>query len=180
MANNYNPYDSRRRAGARLQLIRGQEECFSEQQTEEIPASAAKSYLLNTNEGTIRAVMLSARNRTEHIHELIESSKVDVVRVGTSHRVYANNNGLTDGLASVTDLKGHPSPLAGNLLIVGSDATGRTSSVSASIDDVASWFTIVRPVFLPVFETLRGSQTVSVRVIRLDVRIERSTPSIVE
>ncbi|MGV1759691.1 DUF3846 domain-containing protein [Rhizobium sp. A22-96] len=139
----------------------------------------AKSYLLNTASGTIRTVMLPARNRTKHIHELIGSDMVDIVRVKDSHLVYADNNRLADGLPSVTDMKGHPSPFAGNLLIVGNDESSDTASVSASIDDVASWFTIIRPVFLPVFETVRESQSVELRVIRLDVRIERSAPNVI-
>ncbi|MFK0166089.1 hypothetical protein [Rhizobium sp. NPDC090279] len=141
--------------------------------------SKAKSYLLNTANGTIRTVMLPTHNRTKHIHELVGSSMVDVVRIEDSHLVYADNNRLADGLPSVTDLKGHPSPFAGNLLIVGNDESSKPASVSASIDDVASWFTIIRPVFLPVFETICESQTVGVRVIRLDVRIERSAPNII-
>ncbi|WP_245304802.1 DUF3846 domain-containing protein [Rhizobium multihospitium] len=180
MANDYSPYESYRRARPELRLVRAQEPHFVEWQTEEIPMPEAKSYLLSTVDGTIRTVMLPAGNRIEHIRKLVGSSGIDVVRIADSHLLYADNNGLIDGLSSIADLKGHPSPLAGNLLIVGKDESGKTASVSAGIDDVASWFTIIRPVFLPVFETVRESQMLSTRVIRLDIRIERSIPNIIE
>lgn len=180
MANDYTPYESYRRTRTGLRLVPAPEPRLVERQAEETPLPEAKSYLLSTADGTIRTVMLPAVNRIEHIHKLVGSSGVDVVRIEDSHLLYADNNSLIDGLYSVADLKGHPSPLAGNLLIVGKDESGGTASVSAGIDDVASWFTIIRPVFLPVFETLRESQILSTRVIRLDVRIERSIPNIIE
>lgn len=87
---------------------------------------------------------------------------------------------MTDGLHSVTDLKGHASPFAGNLLVIGADKSGEMTSVSGSLEHFATKFTIVRPVFVPVFETLTGPVTFGTRVIRLDVRIERSSPQIVD
>jgi hypothetical protein len=180
MANDYTPYESYRRARTGLRLVAAPEPRLAEWQMEDIPLPEVKSYLLSTTDGTIRAVMLPAGNRIEHIRKLVGSSGVDVVRIEDSHLLYADNNSLTDGLSSVADLKGHPSPLAGNLLIVGKDESGKTTSVSAGIDDVASWFTIIRPVFLPVFETLRESQILSTRVIRLDIRIERSIPNVID
>jgi len=173
------PHQLHLRVEGGYQLHRWQKLSFAGQQLGEARMSNARSYLLDTANGTIRTVMLPTRNRTKYIHEFIGSSMVDVVRIQDSHLIYADNKRLTDGLPSVTDLKGHPSPLAGNLLIVGNDENSEAASVSASIDDVASWFTIIRPVFLPVFETVRGSQTVDIRVIRLDVRIERSAPNVI-
>jgi hypothetical protein len=139
-----------------------------------------KSHFLNAAAGTIRTVTLPANDQLKHVYELIGCSTVDVVRIDDSHVVYVDENGLVDGLPCVTDLKGHPSPLAGNLLIVGNDENGETTSVSANIKDVAAWFSIVRPVFVPVFETLSGPDIFGTRVIRLDPRIERSTPNIID
>nr|WP_200994520.1 DUF3846 domain-containing protein [Rhizobium rhizogenes]QCL09859.1 hypothetical protein pC5.8b_369 [Rhizobium rhizogenes] len=142
--------------------------------------SEIKSHLLNAAAGTIRTMTLPANDQLKHVYELIGCSTVDVARIDDSHVVYVDENGLVGGLSCVTDLKGHPSPLAGNLLIVGDHENGETTSVSASIEDVAAWFTIVRPVFVPVFETLSGPDIFGTRVIRLDVRIERSTPNIID
>lgn len=179
MTDSYGRSGSQGRARTKLRLLPALEPRLVEEKTEEISSPEAKSYLLNPADGTIRTVMLPAGNRTEYIRKLVRASKVAVIGIEDAHLLYTDNNGLIDGLSSVTDLKGHSSPLAGNLLIVGRDESGAAASVSAGIDDVASWFTIIRPVFLPVFETLRESQTLSTRVIRLDVRIERSIPNVI-
>jgi hypothetical protein len=142
--------------------------------------SEVKAYLLNVAAETIRSVMLPAADRLTNISRLIGSSKVDAVRIEGSHIVYVGANSMTDGVHSVTDLKGHASPFAGNLLIVGADENGEMTSVSDSIEDFATKLTIVRPVFVPVFETLTGPDIFGTRVIRLDVRIERSSPKIID
>lgn len=124
--------------------------------------------------------MIPAGDQLTHISTLIGSSKVDVVRIEGSHLLYAGANSLIDGVHSVTDLKGHGSPFAGNLLIVGTDESGEMASASASIELFAKKLTIVRPVFVPVFETLTGPDIFGTRVIRLDVRIERTSPKIID
>lgn len=142
--------------------------------------SEVKAYLLNAAAETIRSVMLPAADQLTHIACLIGYSTVDAVRVDGSHLVYVGANSMTDGLHSVTDLKGHAAPFAGNLLIVGADESGEITSVTDSLEGFATKFTIVRPVFVPVFETLTGPEIFGTRVIRLDVRIERSSPKIVD
>ncbi|EJK87396.1 hypothetical protein [Rhizobium sp. AP16] len=142
--------------------------------------SEVKAYLLNAAAETIRTVMIPAADQLAHISKLIGSSQIDVVRIEGSHLLYAGANSLTDGVHSVTDLKGHGSPFAGNLLIVGADERGEMTNASDSIGHFATKLTIVRPVFVPVFETLTGPDIFGTRVIRLDVRIERSAPKIID
>lgn len=139
-----------------------------------------KSYLLDAATETIRTVMIPAGDQLAHISKLIGCSVVDVVRVERSHLVYVGANSMTDGLHSVTDLKGHASPFAGNLLIVGADERGEMTSVGDNLKHFATKLTIVRPVFMPVFETLTGPDLFGTRVIRLDVRIERSALKIID
>ncbi|WP_286181336.1 hypothetical protein [Rhizobium sp. ICMP 5592] len=142
--------------------------------------SEVKAYLLNAAAETIRAVMIPAGDQLTHICKLIGCREVEIVRIERSHRLYVGANSMTDGVHSVTDLKGHGSPFAGNLLIVGADERGEMASVSDGIEAFATKLTIVRPVFVPVFETLTGPDIFGTRVIRLDVRIERTSPKIID
>jgi hypothetical protein len=62
---------------------------------------------------------------------------IDMVRMDGRLAVVVDDNGLHKTLPCVTRLDGYPSPLAGNLLIIGTDEHGDTVDVAAGIDEIA-------------------------------------------
>lgn len=137
------------------------------------------AYLIEPAAGTIRYVRVDSDNRLKSIYGLIGCSLVDAVRIGSKHLVYCDDNGLGDGLHSVSELVGHPSPLAGNLVVTGLDEEGETISPHQTISAIADMFSIVRPVFDPVFEEVNQPGMFGVALASLGVRIERQRPIII-
>lgn len=137
------------------------------------------AYLIEPSVGTIRYVRVDSRNRLNSIYTLLGCTMVDAVRIGNKHLVYCDDNGLGDGLHSVSELVGHPSPLAGNLLITGLDEDGDTIAPIQTISAIADLFSIVRPVFDPVFQEVEEPGVFGVTLASLGVRIERQRPTIV-
>lgn len=98
------------------------------------------AYLIEPAAGTIRYVRVDNDNRLKSIYGLIGCSLVDAVRIGSKHLVYCDDNGLGDGLYSVSELVGHPSPLAGNLVVTGLDEEGETIAPHQTISAIADMF----------------------------------------
>ncbi|MCA1493183.1 DUF3846 domain-containing protein [Ensifer sp. NBAIM29] len=138
-----------------------------------------KTYLVEPLIGTIRIVSIPAENRLGVIRSLIECDLIDMVRIDERHAIVVDDNGLGETLPCVTELEGYASPLAGNLLIIGTDDNGETIDVETEIDEIAARLTIVRPVLHPVFETLSGPLIFGSRLAAMEVRIERNSPKVV-
>jgi hypothetical protein len=139
-----------------------------------------KAYLVEPLIGTIRVVAVPEENRLAVIRNLIGCDLIDMVRIDDRLALIVDDNGLQETLPCVTQLHDYPSPLAGNLLIIGTDEYGETIDVAAAIEDVASRLTIVRPVLHPVFETLNGPRIFGTRLSAMEVRVEQRPPAVVE
>jgi hypothetical protein len=137
------------------------------------------AYLIEPAAGTIRYVRVDREDRLKSIYGHIGCSLIDAVQIGNKHLVYCDDNGLGDGLHSVSELVGHPSPLAGNLVVTGLDEDGDTVAPHQTITAIADMFSIVRPVFDPVFEEVNAPGMFGVALTSLGVRIERQKPIIV-
>ncbi|MFK0332743.1 hypothetical protein ACIQUB_16600 [Rhizobium sp. NPDC090275] len=107
------------------------------------------AYLIEPSAGTY--VRVDSENRLKSIYGLIGCSLIDAVHIGNKHLVYCDDIRLGDGLHSVSELVGHPAPLAGNLVVTGLDEDGDTVAPHQTINAIADMFSIVRPVFDPVF-----------------------------
>jgi len=137
------------------------------------------AYLLDIFSATLKPVTVDSANTLRDIYRHIGCSLVDIVAIGDRHVLYCDDEGLTEGLSGFTVLEGHPSPLAGNLLITGTNADGETTSVTGSIETIAALLTVVRPVLDPVFETIDGPNVFGTRVRSFRARLERQRPTIV-
>ncbi len=137
------------------------------------------AYLIEPSAGTIRYVKVDSNDRLKSLYGLIGCSLVDAVRIGNKHLVYCDDNGLGEGLQAVSELVGHPSPLAGNLVVTGLDEDGDTIAPHQTISAIADMFSIVRPVFDPVFEEVNQPGMFGVALASLGVRIERQRPTVV-
>jgi len=101
------------------------------------------AYLLDIFSATLKPVTVDSANTLRDIYRQIGYSLVDIVAIGDRHVLYCDDEGLVEGLAGFTILEGHPSPLAGNLLITGTNADGETTGVTDSIEAIAALLTIV-------------------------------------
>ncbi|MGA1834196.1 DUF3846 domain-containing protein [Rhizobium wenxiniae] len=137
------------------------------------------AYLIEPSAGTIRYVTVDRKDRLNSLYRLIGCSMVDAITIGKKHMAYCDDNGLSEGLQAVSELVGHPSPLAGNLVVTGLDEEGDTISPHQTISAIADLFSIVRPVFDPVFEEVNQPGTFGVALTSLGVRIERQRPIII-
>ncbi|WFU50217.1 DUF3846 domain-containing protein [Sinorhizobium terangae] len=138
-----------------------------------------KAYLVEPLSGTIRVVSIPQENRLAVMRSLIGCNRIDFVRMDDRLAVVVDDNGLNGTLPCLTRLDGYPSPLAGNLLIIGTDENGDPIDVAAGIDEIAGRFTIVRPVLRPVFEVLEGTRIFGRQLCAMEVRIELRPPTVV-
>ncbi|RTM09655.1 MAG: DUF3846 domain-containing protein [Hyphomicrobiales bacterium] len=134
------------------------------------------AYLVDVEKRTIRAVTFDAGNSLDEIRRHIGCRMIDMVRIDRSHSIVVDDNGLTDELTCFTVLKDYPSPLAGNLLIVGNDAAGETVSPRRPIEDIAGMLTIRFPVLSPTFEVLDGPVVFGSRVTGFEVTLKGVAP----
>ncbi len=137
------------------------------------------AYLLDVAAATLKPVTLDSANTLAGLYSLIGCSLVDIVRIGDSHTLYCDDEGLTDGLRGFTLLDGHAAPLAGNLVIAGTNAEGETTSITEPLETFAAMLNVVRPVLYPIFETVDMPGVFGSRVRTFSARLERSRPQIV-
>lgn len=138
-----------------------------------------KAYLVEPLSGTIRIVSIPEENRLAVIRSLIGCDLIDMIRMDDRLAVVVDDNGFNETLPCVTRLDGYPSPLAGNLLVIGMDENGDTVDIAAGIEEIASRFTIVRPVLHPIFQALTGLRTLGSRLKAMEVRIEQRPPTVI-
>ncbi|THK36485.1 DUF3846 domain-containing protein [Ensifer sp. MPMI2T] len=138
-----------------------------------------KAYLVEPLNGTIRVVSIPEENRLAIIRSLIGCDLIDIVRMDDRLAVVVDDNGLNETLPCLTRFDGYPSPLAGNLLIIGTDENGDTIDIAAGIDEIAGRLTIVRPVLRPVFQALEGTRIFGRQLCAMEVRIELRPPTVV-
>lgn len=136
------------------------------------------AYLVEVERRTIRIVTVDPRNILAEIRRHVGCELIDMVRIDPNHCVVVDDNGLTDELPCFTELKGCGSPLAGNLLIIGTDAAGETVSPSHPIEDFAAMLVIRYPVLSPEFEILNGPTIFGSRVSRLSVKLLGVVPTV--
>lgn len=137
------------------------------------------AYLIDPNAGTIRYVEIPADDTLQGITDGIGCHRVDCIRFGASHSFWHDDEGLIDGLTCVTELVGHPTPLAGRIIVTGVDEDGKSSSVRHTITAIADLFSVVRPVMDPVFTEVDAPNVFGVAMTSLAVRIERQRLSVV-
>lgn len=137
------------------------------------------AYLVEVERRTIRTVAIDADNSLADIRRHIGCGLIDMVRVDRDHLIVVDDNGLTDELTCFTDLKNYNSPLAGNLLVIGSDRFGETVSPRRPIEDFAEILTIRYPVLSPEFEVLRGPNVFGSRVAGFAVKLKSVTPTVI-
>lgn len=137
------------------------------------------AYLVEVEQRTIRAVEIDPANSLADIRRHIGCDLIDMVRVDQHHCVVVDDNGLMDELPCFTELQDYDSPLAGNLLIVGTGAEGETVSAQRSIAEIAGMLTICHPVLSPTFETLNGPFVFGSRITGLAVTLRRAVPTVV-
>lgn len=137
------------------------------------------AYLVEVEQRTIRMVEIDPANSLVDIRRHIGCDLIDMVRVDRHHRVVVHDNGLMDELPCFTELRDYESPLAGNLLIVGTGAEGETVSPSRSIAEIAGMLTICYPALSPTFETLNGPLVFGSRITGFAVTLRRAVPEVV-
>ncbi len=136
-------------------------------------------YLVDAKAGTIRSVEIDRSDVLKSIYAHIGCTCIDAVRMDDQHTVYCDDNGLVDGLECFTQLADFPSPLAGNLLVMGVNEEGDSVSPTHSIDVIAGQFLIFRAVFDPAFEHIDRPGIIGTRVAGFDIRIQQDRPKII-
>lgn len=136
------------------------------------------AYLVEVEQRTIRTVTIDPTNSLAEIRRHIGCALIDMVRVDRNHSIIVDDNGLGDELPCFTQLEGYDSPLAGNLLIVGSNDAGETISPSRPIEDFAAMLTIRHPVLAPAFEKFNGPVVFGSRVSGFTVKLKDTAPTI--
>lgn len=136
------------------------------------------AYLVEVERRTIRIVTIDPRNILAEIRRHIGCDLINMVRIDRNHCIVVDDNGLIDELPCFTELKGYGSPLAGNLLIIGTDAAGETVSPSHAIENIAAMLMIRYPVLSPEFEMLNGPTVFGSRVSGLSVKLIGVVPTV--
>ena len=136
------------------------------------------AYLVEVERRTIRIVTIDPGNILAEIRRHIGCELIDMVRIDRNHCIVVNDNGLTDEMPCFTELKNYGSPLAGNLLIIGTDAAGETVSPIRPIEDFAAMLMIRYPVLSPEFEMLSGPNVFGSRVSGLSVKLIGVVPTV--
>lgn len=137
------------------------------------------AYLMDVEARTIRPVAIDPVNSLVEIRRHVGCDLIDMVRIDRDHCVIVDDNGLTDELPCFTELKGYASPLAGNLLIVGTDAAGDTVSPRRPIEELAAMLRIRYPVLSPEFEMLNGPTIFGSRVSGFSVKLVKVASTVV-
>ena len=137
------------------------------------------AYLMDVEARRICTVAIDPANSLAEIRRHIGCDLIDMVRIDRNHCIVVDDNGLTDELPCFTELKGYASPLAGNLLIVGTDAAGDTVSPRRTIEEIAAMLMIRYPVLSPEFEMLNGPHVFGSRVSGFSVKLVGVAPTIV-
>lgn len=102
------------------------------------------SYFFDADSGTVAPIQLRKTKACEDVRNLIGCYQTDHVFLGNEHVVIFDDNGLVDGLSSVTQIEGVETPLAANLVIAGI-RFGELTTPKFSIDEVALRINIMRP-----------------------------------
>lgn len=136
------------------------------------------AYLVEVERRIMRIVRIDPGNILGEIRCHIGCELIDMVRIDRNHCIVVDDNGLTDELPCFTELKGYGSLLAGNLLIIGTDAAGETVSPSCPIEDFAAMLMIRYPVLSPEFEMLNGPNVFGSRVSGLSVKLIGVVPTV--
>lgn len=104
------------------------------------------AYLVEVETRSIRTVTIDPANSLADIRRHIGCDLIDIVRIDRNHCIIVDDNGLMDEIPCFTEVADYASPLAGNLLIVGTDQFGETVSPQRAIEDFAAILTIRFPV----------------------------------
>lgn len=86
---------------------------------------------------------------------------------------------LMDEIPCFTEVADYASPLAGNLLIVGTDQFGETVSPQRPIEDFAAILTIRFPVLSPTFEAISGPHVFGSRVSGFTATLKAANPTVI-
>lgn len=137
------------------------------------------AYLVHVETRSIRKVTIDPANSLADIRRHIGCDLIDMVRIDRNHCIIVDDNGLLDEIPCFTEVRDYASPLAGNLLIVGTDQYGDTVSASRPIEEFAAILTIRFPVLSPAFETISGPRAFGSRVSGFNVTLKGINPTVV-
>ncbi|GGB08986.1 hypothetical protein GCM10011491_41190 [Brucella endophytica] len=131
------------------------------------------AYFLKAFDRTLQSVSLpDGKAQIETIIRLIGCKQLDIAKVD-GHFVFCER-GLADGMPCVTVIDGYLEPIAGNLIITGTDEDEEIINPSAPIQAFAERITLVHPVIDPVFLTGSGS-----RRCRFHLRMHDCRPTVI-
>ncbi|KQU75072.1 hypothetical protein ASC75_19560 [Aminobacter sp. DSM 101952] len=137
------------------------------------------AYLVEVETRSIRMVTIDPANSLADIRRHIGCNLIDMVRIDRNHCIIVDDNGLMDEIPCFTEVADYASPLAGNLLIVGTDQFGETVSPQRPIEDFAGILTIRFPVLSPTFETISGPHVFGSRVSGFTATLKAANPAVI-
>lgn len=143
----------------------------------------ASLYVLDPETTLFRPMLMSTKNGFTPLYEAMGCTLVETLRFDDRHLLFADEDGLRDGLTAFTIFDGYPQPLAGKLVLACLDDEPFASPLM-SIEDAAKRFQCARPLLDPVYDTSTGSSgsgLVFATVLQgFQTRIERRAPTIAE
>ncbi len=137
------------------------------------------AYLVEVETRSIRMVTIDPANSLAAIRRHIGCNLIDMVRIDRNHCIIVDDNGLMDEIPCFTEVADYASPLAGNLLIVGTDQFGETVSPQRPIEDFAAILTIRFPVLSPTFEAISGPHVFGSRVSGFTATLKAANPAVI-
>ncbi|MCK7615009.1 DUF3846 domain-containing protein [Roseibium sediminicola] len=114
------------------------------------------AFFYDSFSGAIADISLNKKSYIDEIKRRIKCGLFDVVRIDDHHEIFLDDNGLTDGLHTIAQLKKFPNPLAGNFVIVGRGETGDIAEPRMTVEEIAALLTVYRPVMDTEMTTLEG------------------------
>lgn len=145
--------------------------------------NTASLYVLDPETTLFRLMLMSTEHGFKPLYAAMGCTLVEALRFDDRHLLFADEDGLRDGLTAFTIFDGYPQPLAGKLVLACLDDEPFATPL-ISIEDAANRFECARPLLDPVFsseEGTRGSGLVFSTVLQgFQTRIERRAPTITE
>lgn len=143
----------------------------------------ASLYVLDPETTLFRHMLMSTEHGFTPLYEAMGCSLVEALRFDDRHLLFADEDGMRDGLTSFTIFDGYPQPLAGKLVLACLDDEPFATPL-ISIEDAAARFKCARPLLDPVYASedgKPGSAIVFSTVLQgFQTRIERRAPTITE
>lgn len=121
----------------------------------------------------------SGKEPFEAIYRLIGCSRLDIAILADHHLVFMDADSISDGLPCFAELNGCEAPLAGNLLITGTNEDEEVTSPMIPIEAFADRIVIARPVLDPVYGPVSESGTPEICICGFKPRLAHSRPTVI-